>query len=64
MNKKSNPGSIMIPNLKVYYRPTVINRAWYWHKNRQEDQWVRIKDLDISPHIYIQLIFHKGAQNT
>jgi hypothetical protein len=34
------------------------------HKNRQEDQWIRIEDPDISPHSYSQLIFDKGGQNT
>jgi hypothetical protein len=33
-------------------------------QNRQEDQWIRIEDPDINPHIYSQLIFNKGAQNT
>jgi hypothetical protein len=33
-------------------------------QNRQEDQWIRIEDPDINAHIYSQLIFDKGAQNT
>jgi hypothetical protein len=33
-------------------------------KNRQEDQWIIIEGPDINPHIYRQLIFDKGAQNT
>ena len=34
-----------------------MKRAWYWHKNKQVDQWNRIKDLDINSHTYEHLIF-------
>jgi uncharacterized protein (DUF736 family) len=64
LSKKSNAGGILIPNFKLYHRAITIKTVWYWHKNRQEDQWIRIKDPDINLRIYSQLIFDKGAQNT
>jgi hypothetical protein len=64
LSKMSNAGGITITDFKVYYRAITIKTAWYWHKNRQKDQWLRIEDLDINPHIYSQLIFNRGAQNT
>jgi hypothetical protein len=47
-----------------YTRVITIKTAWYWHKNRQGNQWIRIEDPDINPCIYCQLIFDKGTQNT
>jgi hypothetical protein len=64
LSKKSNARGITIHSLKLYYRTATIKTAWYWHKKRQEDQWIRTEDPDINPSIYSQLIFNKGAQNT
>jgi hypothetical protein len=47
---------------QLYYKPLAIKIAWYWHKNRHEDQWKRIEDPDMKPHNYNQLTFDKGAK--
>jgi hypothetical protein len=41
----------------------VIKIAWCWNKNRYEDQWNIIKDLNMNPLSYAHLIVDKGTRN-
>ena len=63
LRKKNGPVGINLLDFKLYYKAAVIKKVWYWHKDRNTEEWNKMERPEINSCTYDTLSLAKEAKS-
>ena len=63
LEKENRARANRLPDFRLYYKATVIKTVWYWHTNRNINQWNKIENPEINPCTCEYPNFDEGSKN-
>lgn len=52
--RKNKVRRLILPDLKTFYRSTVIKTVWFWHNKRHTDQWDRTDGRETNSYVSVK----------